>query len=284
MPPRLTVHLLAVGHCRHLERMALRGGRLRPIVFPSIAALLIHPQRGAMLYDTGYAAHFTAATRPFPERFHRWLTPVTLPAAATLAQQLAGFGLAPADVRTCLISHFHADHIAGLKDLTAARFVALRADHAALRGASRLGGLRRGMLPALLPGDFDSRLDFADDAPRRELGAAWREFGQGHDLFGDGSALAVALPGHTPGQMGLRLRDQDDREVLLCADACWSAAAWREHRPPSRLAGLIMHDWHRYRRTLQQLHELGRADGALVILPSHCEASRVDYERRRGAR
>jgi glyoxylase-like metal-dependent hydrolase (beta-lactamase superfamily II) len=281
MPPRLVVHLLEVGQCRHVERMALRGGSLRRVVFPSICALLVHPTRGAVLYDTGYAAHFAAATAPFPERLYRWVTPVELPAAATLAQQLAALGVALADVRTCLISHFHADHIAGLRDLPNARFVALRADHAALRAATRWNGLRRGLLPALLPPDFDARVDFADDAPRRALGAAWRAFGEGFDLFGDGSALAVPLPGHTPGQLGLRLRDADDRELLLCADACWSRAAWTELRPPSRLTRSLMHDWAGYQRTLRHLHELGTGDPGLVILPSHCGASRADYLRGR---
>lgn len=276
--PRLRVHLLAVGSCRHCERMALRGGRWRIVTFPSICALLVHPTRGAILYDTGYAAHFTAATQPFPERFYRWLTPPTLPPEQTLQAQLARLGFALGDVGTCLISHFHADHIAGLRDLPRARFVAMRADHAAILAPGRVRKLRQGMLPALLPDDFAARLRYADDAPTQTLGPAWRALGPARDLFGDGSALAVALPGHTPAQMGLVLRDAHDRELLLCADAAWSARAYRELHAPSLVARSIMHDWPQYLATLRHLHELTQAHRELWVLPSHCAQSLAAYQ------
>lgn len=277
MPVRLRVHLLAVGTCRHSERVTLRGGRWRAVEFPSICALLVHPTRGALLYDTGYAAHFDAATARFPERLYRWVTPVSLPPQARLQAQLERLGFALDDVGCCLISHFHADHVAGLRDLPRARFIAMRADREALRAATRLRGLRRGMLPALLPPDFDARFACAEESPRADLGAAWRGLGPAFDLFGDGSALAVALPGHTPAQMGLVLRDVDDREVFLCADACWSARAYRELRPPAWVTRALIHDWRSYVATLRRLHELAAARPELVLLPSHCAASLAAY-------
>ena len=124
---RVQVHLLRVGHCRHCERMTYRAGRWRIIQFPSICALLLHPQQGVALFDTGYAERFFSATQAFPERLYRWITPMTLPPEETLTAQLARLGLRPADIRVCFISHLHADHIAGLRDLPQARFVLMRA-------------------------------------------------------------------------------------------------------------------------------------------------------------
>lgn len=203
MATRVSVELLRIGHCRHCERMVRADGHWHAVEFPALSVLIRHPQRGALLYDTGYAEHFFRATDPLPERLYRWTTPVTLPAQERLQAQLARRDLALDDIGWCLISHFHADHVGGLRDLPTARFICLHADYAQLRAASRLGGLRRALLPQLLPDDFAQRVQFAEQAPQRALGGAWKGLGVGYDLFTDGSVMAVALPGHVPGQMGL---------------------------------------------------------------------------------
>lgn len=274
---RLSIHLMAVGHCRHCERVTRAGGSWRPISFPSISVLIIHPLHGAILYDTGYADHFMSATERFPERLYRWVTPVAMERGAQLASQLAVHGLRLSDIRWCLISHFHADHIAGLRDLTQARFICMQEDFEQIRAMSRITGLRKGLLPALLPGDFESRLSFANDHAQRPLPAGWTEFGLGHDLFGDGSLMALALPGHAPRQMGVLLRDAQDRDVLLCADACWSRQAWQALQMPMGIARLVMHEWREYRHTIERLHRLSIAHPELLILPSHCQQSLADY-------
>jgi hypothetical protein len=73
------LHLLRVGACRHLECMAARGGRWSPVEFPALCGLIRHPERGWMLYDTGYAGHFFTATDTWPERLYRATLPVELP-------------------------------------------------------------------------------------------------------------------------------------------------------------------------------------------------------------
>jgi len=279
---RVNIQLLAVGHCRHCERVTMVGGGLRAITFPSICALIVHPRAGPILYDTGYAGHFLNATTTLPERAYRWLTPVSLPARDELGAQLARRGVALNDIRWCVLSHFHADHIAGMRDLPAARFIASRQDVEDLRSRSRLGALVKGLLPTLLPPDFASRLQYAEALTRRPPAAGWEVLGEGFDLFGDDSVRAVLLPGHAPGHLGLLLRDQQDRRVLLCADAAWSRRAWQELRLPSLLARPLFHDWQAYKRTLHGLHQLAARHGELVILPSHCQASLDDYRRMQG--
>lgn len=276
----LRLQLFEVGYCKHLECISLSGGALRAITFPSISALIVHPREGAILYDTGYADHFMEATASLPERLYRWLTPVTLPSSQRLSVHLARNGLTVSDIRYCVISHFHADHIAGLRDLDKALFIASRRDVEQLYGCSRFGGLLKGLLPALLPTDFASRLRVAESYPVRPLRAGWSGLGEAHDLFGDGSVLALRLPGHAPGHLGLLLRDADDRPVLLCADACWSRRAWQEQRLPSALARSVIHDWNAYKETLSELHALAGRERDLIILPSHCGESLRAYSQR----
>lgn len=278
MTTRVQLHLMQVGSCRHCERVANRNGCWKLVEFPSIAALIVHPQAGPVLFDTGYAAHFETATTPFPERLYRWATPVQLPQEQTLETQLRSSGYALTDIRLCLISHFHADHAAGMRDLPNARFIAMDAEvSSVLSTRSRFALTRHGLLPGLLPEQFRQRLTIAESYPQRALPAQWSDFGTAFDIFGDGSVMAVRLPGHSAGQMGIILRDQQDREVFLCADACWSRAAWQQASMPSSLTRLVMHDWHQYRQTLQNLHLLGNRHPEIALLPSHCTESLQAY-------
>jgi glyoxylase-like metal-dependent hydrolase (beta-lactamase superfamily II) len=252
--------------------VTLRGGRLRPISFPALVALILHPTFGPILYDTGYAERFEAATEPFPERLYRWLTPPRLPAEERLGAQLGRLGVRLDDVERVLISHLHADHVAGLRDLPRAAFLALEADVAAQLG-SRWQTLRRGVLPVLLPNDFSARLTLVDHRPRIELGPDWAPFEHGYDLLGDSSLIGVQLPGHSPAQLGVLLRTTDDRPVLLAADSCWSSRALRERLLPSIVARPLFADWAAYRRTFDGLRQVADRLPDLQIIPSHCAAS-----------
>jgi len=169
-----------------------------------------------------------------------------------------------------LISHLHADHVAGLRDLPGAGFVALQGDVQACLGRSAWQALRRGCLPALLPPDFPARLELADERPVIDLGPAWAPFAAAYDLLGDRSLLGIPLPGHSPAQLGVLLRTTEDRTVLLASDSCWSARAWREGRMPSIVARPLFADWRSYRRTLLGLGELAGRQPDLAIIPSHC--------------
>jgi len=266
-------HLFKVGHCSHPECVTQRGGRWAAVRFPALAGLLIHPQRGPMLFDTGYSDAFFTATTPFPERFYRWVTPVSLPREETLVMQLARHGYAPGDIRHLFVSHLHADHIAGLRDFPRAHFFALRAELDAMRRRSRIGALRRGFLPALLPRDFHHRLSFVEDLRRVTLPGSMKPFIDGFDLLGDGSVTGVALPGHSTGQMGILFREAGGRDVFLVADACWSLDAVRHDRPPTWIASQVFADRRTYLDTFRCLAQLLARRDDLLVVPSHCEST-----------
>jgi glyoxylase-like metal-dependent hydrolase (beta-lactamase superfamily II) len=271
MTTTLGFHLLRIGHCSHPECITQRGGRLSSVPFPALAGLLLHPRLGPMLFDTGYSEAFFAATQPFPERLYRLVTPVSLTATEALPAQLARHGLAPRDIGHVFLSHLHADHIAGVGELPNARFFAMRDEVAAMRRASRIGGLRRGYLQTLLPASFDKRLTCADDCARVVLPPAMHPFTHGFDLLGDASVLGVPLPGHTPGQLGILFRTAGARSIFLVADACWSLDAVRRDKPPSWIASRLFSDKRAYLATFAGLRHLLSHNDALSIVPSHCE-------------
>lgn len=275
----ITLHLLRVGACRHLECMAARGGRWAPVAFPALCGLIKHPERGWMLYDTGYAEHFFSATNTWPERIYRTALPVVLPQDEVLKKQLAGFGLTPADISTVIISHYHGDHIAGLRDFPNARFIALNADtihFTALVGKSWRATVG-GHLPSLLPDNFLNRVITADDCAQRDLPSWLAPFETGYDLLGDGSLLGVPLPGHSHGQLGLFIPDACGRPAFLVADACWSLPALREGRMPSRLALLIHAERQRFVSTFNGLSVIARCETAISLLPSHCTVAWQEF-------
>jgi glyoxylase-like metal-dependent hydrolase (beta-lactamase superfamily II) len=273
MTVQLVFHLLKVGHCSHPECVAQRGGRLAAVRFPALVGLLVHPQHGPMLFDTGYGSAFFAATTPFPERFYRWVTPAELPDEETLSGQLRRYGYAPEAIRHLFISHLHADHIAGLVDFAQAQLFAMRAEVDAMRRRSRIGGLRRGFLSALLPTDFDTRIIYAEDRRRIALDVSMKPFAEGFDLLGDGSVIGVALPGHTSGQMGLLFRATSGRDVFLIADACWSLDALRRDQPPTWIASRVFADKGDYLATFDGLRNLLATRSDLLMVPSHCEST-----------
>jgi glyoxylase-like metal-dependent hydrolase (beta-lactamase superfamily II) len=275
----LSMRLLRVGACRHLECIAARGGRYAMVEFPSLCGLIRHPRHGWILYDTGYADHFIKATETWPEKLYRSSLPVNLPASEVLTTQLAQAGITAADIAYVVISHYHGDHVAGLRDFPNARFIALRADTEqllALRGR-RWRATLQGQLPSMLPDDFLDRLQDADASPRRELPAWMAPFREGLDLLGDGSLIGVALPGHSNGHLGLLLPDVDGRPVFLVADACWSMPACREGRLPSRLALLVTAQRRRFGETFFSLRELALREPSLSLLPSHCSVSWKEF-------
>jgi glyoxylase-like metal-dependent hydrolase (beta-lactamase superfamily II) len=265
------VHVLAAGSCKHPQAATLRGGRWSPVAFPALPALLIHPLEGPILFDTGYAPAFDRATHPFPERMYRWLTPMRLDAGRDAASQCRARGFEPGDVRHVVLSHFHADHIAGLHDFPQARIHCARGGfvHATTRGRWR--SVCSGVLKGLLPHDIAARAKFFEEAPARELCADARPFTQGADLLGDGSLLAVELPGHCPGHWGLLVADARCGLHFLVGDAAWSLGAIRSNTPPPWLTAAFLGRARLYRETLDALHTLHKRNPDLVITPYHCQ-------------
>jgi len=103
-----------------------------------------------------------------------------------------------------VLSHFHADHTAGLRDFPNATILYEREAYTAFKYLGLLASVKSGCLPGLLPDDFEERSAFIDETPRRRLPGDF-PFVMGYDLFGDGSLIAIDLPGHAAGQIGLFL-------------------------------------------------------------------------------
>ena len=268
---------VARGLTRHPEIMTLSGGSLCPADFPALVGVIRHPEAGVLLFDTGYDPAFLAATQPWPERLYRLATPVDFAGAEDWTTWLAANGVAEDEIAGVILSHFHGDHVAGLCRMPRVPIHCARAGLESLRGGSRLRRVMRGLLSALAPPDTESRARFFEDAPVVPLPSAFAPFAEGRDILGDGSLLAVELPGHCQGHWGLALRDQRDRSILLAADAVWSGKAIAQRRPPPAITTALLGDTRAYRQTLTALCQAQANNADLAILPSHCAASAAAF-------
>jgi glyoxylase-like metal-dependent hydrolase (beta-lactamase superfamily II) len=139
-----------------------------------------------------------------------------LPGSAPLiAEAIHQAGFHPADLRQVVLTHFHADHIGAAADITGWGEVEVLAHHA---DAPFIRAQAAGPPPDLAASEQPSY-----DQVMRQLPPAPavppridRELRDGDELgFGDG-AMAVAVPGHTPGSIALYL---PRHRVLFTGDA-----------------------------------------------------------------
>jgi glyoxylase-like metal-dependent hydrolase (beta-lactamase superfamily II) len=264
------VSIFTAGYCTCPEHIALSGGRWSDIRFPAMFVMFEHERYGAMLYDTGYSYRFFDETRRLPNRLYRMLTPVTMREEQLAVNQLAARGVRPGDITRVFISHFHADHVAALGDFPNAQFVFLPQAYDAVKRLHGLGALKHAYLPGLIPDDFVERANPLAVSILKPLPAEFRPFSVGFDLLGDESLLAVELPGHAVGQMGLIARGGDGTIDFFVADAAWLRRSVVENLPPHWIANLLFPDPRAYRATLAGMHTLHVNCPGVRIIPSHC--------------
>ncbi|MBA3531771.1 MAG: MBL fold metallo-hydrolase [Ardenticatenales bacterium] len=262
----LDCHLLDTGYCIVSESQMIQGGQQRKIHCHAIVALLRHPTQGWLLWDTGYAPRMIEAMRPWPYRIYALATPLHARPEQAVVKQLPRWGLHAEDIHHIILSHFHADHLAGLRDFPDATPIATRAGYEAVAGRTGLAALRRAVLPVLLPEDFTARALLLATPFR---GPPLPGLGPTHDLFGDGLLRLVELPGHARGQVGL-LAQTTQGPRLFAADGAWLSQAIREQRPPAAITRLFVDDFQAVTETLRRLHEFARACPEVLILPTHC--------------
>ncbi len=127
----------------------------------------------------------------------------TLSMRQSIETQLESIGLAANDVTFVGISHYHFDHVSQLPDFAQSKLIIGSKDWELIK-QSGSGG------PLLDPRPFAAWLGVNEG---RAIAIA-KDF----DVFGDGSVVMKATPGHTPGHTALLVRMPQMGNVLLTGD------------------------------------------------------------------
>jgi glyoxylase-like metal-dependent hydrolase (beta-lactamase superfamily II) len=90
-------------------------------------------------------------------------------------------------------------------------------------------------------------------------------------VFGDGSVIAVPLPGHTPGSTGYLVHGRGGRRWLLIGDTAWSTRG--VELPAHKMVRMLDSDGAQIADSLGRVHALSREHPDIVIVPAHDAAA-----------
>jgi glyoxylase-like metal-dependent hydrolase (beta-lactamase superfamily II) len=158
--------------------------------------LIAHP-KGTLLWDVGIIPD--ASIPPGGIELPTGAGTNRNTATKTLRSQLAEIGYHPADITYLATSHGHADHVANANDYAAATWLVQQPERDSMFGEAAQKAAffatyskLRSSKTVTLTGD--------------------------HDVFGDGSAVLIATPGHTPGHQSLVVTLARTGVVVLSGD------------------------------------------------------------------
>ena len=254
--------ILKAGYCIQNELVINIKGKNKQTKIYAMFVLLKHTEFGNILFDTGYSEYFYKASKKFPYSIYGKITPVFIDNENSAKAQLEKMGINSDEISYIIISHFHADHIAGLRDFNKAKFICQKSSYDYLKNKKNFFALKEGFLPDFLPADFEERLILLN---RKIKSEEYSPFDFYYDIFGDKSVIAFDLSGHAKGQIGILVKDK-----FFVADACWYSNSYKSNLPPPLWVRLLLGDNKQYLETLNKLHEFYKKHTDIEIIPSHC--------------
>lgn len=260
------LHLGYSGFCLAKEHHTIKGGGNIDVKFNALWALIQHPSKGYILFDTGYTQRFFKATKKYPNKLYANLTKVVLKESEEVKQQMKENKIECKDIKHIIISHFHADHVGGLKDFENAQIHVSKAALDQVNKLPKLLAFSKGILKELLPNNLNSRVSVIEE---NSLISKDSIFNNKYDLFGDGSLIIYNLTGHAAGQIGLLLETKKNKYFLV-ADACWNIKAILENKLPSPIVRLFFDSWKDYKKSILKIKKFHEENISVKIVPTHC--------------
>lgn len=259
------LYLNYAGHCVAKESHAIRGGRNLKIKFHALWGLIEHPTEGYILFDTGYAQRFFECTKRFPNKIYAMITKVEIKPEDEIVSQLKKAGIEPLQIKKIILSHFHGDHVCGLKDFPNATIYTSKIAYDYTIKLGSFFAFSKGVLKKLLPADIDKRVVFIENSKQ----VPDEIFEKKYDLFGDESVYVYELPGHARGQVGIQVKTEKQNYFLI-ADACWMKKSFEESVLPKSMVRLFFDSWGDFKQSLDKVHRYHKANPHVMIVPTHC--------------
>ncbi|MGD9480954.1 MBL fold metallo-hydrolase [Shinella sp. G-2] len=243
------------------ERLVLRKGRWRSLPLKVRYGLFRHPEAGLVLVDAGYGPRVVRGARSLALRLYNALFGPKLVEDGQPEAVLRQLGATPADVAVVVLTHVHADHVSTLDLFPQARIIAKTGLLAQVENRGLWQNLNHGVFAELLPKGLAARAADVDGFALRDAPLG---LGRGRDLFGDGSVLAIDLPGHAEGHYGLCFAALPV-PLLYAVDTQWLLAALPEERQPGFPASLIANDRQALAESARRVLAFRQAGGDVLL-------------------
>ncbi|WP_028776358.1 MBL fold metallo-hydrolase [Shimazuella kribbensis] len=262
--------LFDTGYCQQNQQMVFPSKKRGKMAFHSLVALLHHPAQGWMVFDTGYGKGFWDGTKSFPYRLYRYATPVHFHEEQEISAQLARNGVFPHDIKHIIMSHFHGDHTGGLWKFTESAIITHLDAINSIQNKKGFAAVVKGFLPHNVREIPPTQFRFIQDQRRIQLDERFYPFTDGYDVFEDGSVIAVDLPGHAKGQIGIFFQSLEHGIIFLCADSTWSRESLIKNEKPHRFTHFLMDNVVEFYDSFERVRKVYEMDNGITIIPTHC--------------
>lgn len=198
------------------------------IWLPVSVFLIEHPTHGKILVDTGWNRDMSpngtmdrdAQIASLGSELLYKAGPADLPLGESAPEKLAELGTAPSDIDYVIISHLDDDHANGLPQFRDAKHILVSSDELNYAENDEKGRLR-------MQKKWWADVNLETFAWNGTEGPA----GKSYDLFGDGSVVLINIPGHTPGQVAVKVTGKDGKFFLYFADGGYTKDSWAKQIP-----------------------------------------------------
>ncbi len=198
-------------------------------VWLPVSSYLIEHPKGNILFDTGWGRSIspngvfdgTAQIKAFASTLLYKLNQGYVELGMTAKEQLDKKGIKPEDIDYVILSHLDCDHTQGLKDLAGVKNVLVsREEYSFSRRINLINQIR-----------YHSRWIRGMPVRFFDWNCSGGPFHKSYDLFGDNSIQLISLPGHSPGHLGIKIKDRAGKYVLLYGDAAHNSRSWQLAQP-----------------------------------------------------
>ena len=250
----IEVFRLETGFARVLEGMMLAGGSwITPVKAVHNVVFIRHP-KGNLLIDTGLGKDVDAQFRDMP----LWSKPLYAYTKGTSAgDTLQAKGVA---IDRIILTHMHWDHASGVEEFPDAEVWTTKEEY-------DFAFSDNAHAPAFLKSQYDGKILWKriSFSPR-----PYEIFSSSMDFYNDGSIIIVALPGHSPGSIGIFVNLSPDKRYFFTGDLTWTVKALKNPAHKYILSSMMV-DYNRGAEAegIQEVSGFLNRHPEIIPVPSH---------------
>ena len=234
----IEIHVLHVGHvcvspnlpfggvdCSILKASGVFSPKSKRLWLP-VSSYLIKCEYGNILFDCGW--HRNMSPNGVFDKKAQIKSLGSIPLylsnqglikkGEAIDEQLAKINIKPSDLDLVLLSHLDCDHANGLKLVKDAKEILVSNDELNFTKNNPIVNKIR----------YNSKWWKDTKIKGFNWNGVEGPFNKSYDVFGDGSIVMINIPGHSKGLCALKIKNSEDKFVLLVSDGGYSRKSWEE--------------------------------------------------------